>query len=378
MRASLLVTLAAAQFDYQKFEKQYGGNHSQSHGSSGDMDWHKYAGANANWSKYAGAAGDWKKYWNGSKSEMGGENETGNTYKGPFHSDPSILKLKGNLTALKAKEKEVEHAEEQVKKFVPAAYQAAPLGQYKKDLSDIHDMIKEAEKEKKEEAEEKKKEEEEAKKNETKGEPSANKTSTDDTVAKVTAFLARTDLVTASGKKVDAIQDQIRAVEKREDEIKKYVPSEYQPQALNSTKGELAVLKAKLKSAKAEEVAEQAAKEAKAVKAEETKKEQAMEAKEEKEKEAKEAQEAKEKKEAKEEKRSNATSSEEHHKNSSKTDSADLTEADAGAALLASERSTTLSWGGVSVCFCATVSVLSLYVALHRRQVNIDQRPLLG
>jgi DNA repair exonuclease SbcCD ATPase subunit len=356
MRASLLVVFVAATFDYSSYQNKYSASSGGNNSHAGDMknsDWKKYEGSAGNWSKYAGAAGDWKKYWNGSKSDMDGVNGSSDTYTGPFRSDESILKLKGNVTALKAKEKEVEHLEEQVKKHVPVKYQDAPLGQFKKDLSDIRHMIKEAEKEKKEK-------DEEEKKNETKGEPSAAENQEKETVAKATALLGRAELLTATDAKVGDLEDKIKAVKKREGEIKKYVPAEYQTHALNSTKSELADLEAELKAAKTAAVEEA------------KKKEEAKE-----EKEEAEAKEEKEKEEKKEES-ANATSSKEDPKKASATDAAQLTEADAGAALLASERSTGTTWGSVSVCFCATVSVLSLAVAFRRRPVNIDQRPLLG
>merc|ERR1712224_159670 len=142
-----------------------------------------------------------------------------------------VLKLKGNVTALKAKEKEVKHDIDQVNKFVPKNYQAAPLGQFKKDLSDIQHMIKEAEAAKKE--------------NETKEMPSAaeilhrhansdaqkNVTSAEN-AAKGTALLARTELLTVIDAKVDEIKDKIKAVKKREADIKKYVPAAYRASAL--------------------------------------------------------------------------------------------------------------------------------------------------
>jgi len=366
MRATLFFALAAAQApDYSSYQKRYsassGGN--MTHEASGSQyagDWKKYAGAHsnyskyeggagasANWSKYAGAAGDWKKYLDWHKYSNGSDTNQSDTYAGPFKSDESILKLKGNVTALKAKEKEVKHLMEQVKKFVPTNDQDAPLGQLKKDLSDIKHLLKEAEAAKKENA--------------TKTE-STNETKP--AVAEGTAFLARTDLLTVIDAKVDDLEDKIKTVKKREGDIKKYVPEEYQAAALNSSKMELKTLEAELKAAKFKEVEEEKMKE-----------EKEMEAKEKKE-EAKAKEEGKEKKKDESE---NATSSKpDSMVDSSATDASDRAEANAGAALLASERPTGTYWGGVSLCFCATVSVLSLVAVLRRRTVNVDPQPLLG
>lgn len=392
MRVTLFFALAAAQApDYSSYQKRYsassGGNMtheasgSQYAGSSGD--WEKYAGAHsnyskyeggagasANWSKYAGAAGDWKKYLDWHKYSNGSDTNQSDTYAGPFKSDESILKLKGNVTALKAKEKEVKHMMEQVKKFVPTNDQDAPLGQFKKDLSDIKHLLKEAEAAKQENAtktestnETKPAVADDRTRHATSG-AQKNATSSDEAVAKGTAFLARTDLLTVIDAKVDDLEDKIKTVKRREGDIKKYVPEEYQAQALNSSKMELKTLEAELKAAKFKEVKEKKMEE-----------EKEMEAKE-KEEEAKAKEEEKEKKK---DESGNATSSKpDSMVDASTTDASDRAEADAGAALLASERPTRTYWGGVSLCFCATVSVLSLVAVLRRRTVNVDPQPLLG
>merc|ERR1719171_2077976 len=200
-----------------------------------------------------------------------------NTYDGPFKSEESILKLKGNVTALKAKQKEVEHALAQTKKYVPKNYQDAPVGQMKKDISDIKHLLKEAEEAKANET-----------KNETKSEPSGA-----ENLTQGTALLGQTELFTVIDAKVDDIEDKIKAVKKREEEIKKYVPKAYQGSALNSSKMELKTLEAELKAAKIEAAqkeakdaakalkieAKKAGKEAKEVKKEEIEKEKKMEAK---------------------------------------------------------------------------------------------------
>ena len=166
MRAYLVFACAVATaqsqtaFDYSSFEKQ--GNASSASSSTSDSsgsqnagaagDWQKYAGAHANWTNYAGAAGDWHKYLKASTSGSSGNSysmDSGkgsdDTYSGPFKSDESILKLKGNVTALNAKKNEIEHSMEHVKKYVPEQDRTAALGQFKKDLSDIRHMLEEAE-----------------------------------------------------------------------------------------------------------------------------------------------------------------------------------------------------------------------------------------
>lgn len=379
MRTSLLFAVALAAFDYSSYQKQYGASSGASSGgnSSGSKsagnagyDWQKYAGAQGNSSKYSSGAGgfDWQKYWNGSESSGMNQNQS-NTYDGPFKSEESILKLKGNVTALKAKQKEVEHALAQTKKYVPKNYQDAPVGQMKKDISDIKHLLKEAEEAKANET-----------KNETKSEPSGA-----ENLTQGTALLGQTELFTVIDAKVDDIEDKIKAVKKREEEIKKYVPKAYQGSALNSSKMELKTLEAELKAAKIEAAqkeakdaakalkieAKKAGKEAKEVKKEEIEKEKKMEAK------AKaEATKAKETSKAEEEKAKEKSSNETHPSAAANATAGFLALADAaGAATPAAA-----GFGGAATLggLCAAVSVVSLFVVLRRRPVQIDQQPLLG
>merc|ERR1719498_1153680 len=96
---------------------------SQSAGAAGD--WKKYEAAHGTGTNYAASAGgpakttmDWHKYLNASSNSYYEDNkmDSSDTYSGPFHSDDSILKLKGNVTALKAKKQEVEHSMDLVDK----------------------------------------------------------------------------------------------------------------------------------------------------------------------------------------------------------------------------------------------------------------------
>jgi hypothetical protein len=393
MRAALLLPFAAATAeasatgdnnvpsDYSSYMDKYrassSGNNSTQEASAsqyagGAADWKKYsekyrassAGNStqeASASQYAGGAADWQKYASKSGSSQfsmdGGKDSSDNTYSGPFQSDESVLKLKGNVSALNAKKKQVEFSMEQVKKHVPEKFQAAPLGQYKKDLSDIRDMLKEAEAS----AKQKKEAEADAKDEQKSGAQTHESSAASGTQG--TALLARGVELTVTDTNVDKLEDKIEAVKKDEDAIKKYAPKEYQKDALKSPESHLAALEAELKAAK-KEVKEEAEK-----KAEEEKEKKEEEKKEEEKKEE-------EKKEDK-----NATSSKGHARaagNHSRSDSADSAGADAGTALMASAGPMGFGWGSASICFCATVSVLSALVTLRRRSVNVDQQPLLG
>merc|ERR1719182_655022 len=91
--------------------------------------------------------------------------------------------------------------------------------------------------------------------NETKSEPSGA-----ENLTQGTALLEQTELFTVIDAKVDDIEDKIKAVKKREEEIKKYVPKAYQGSALNSSKMELKTLEAELKAAEIEKEKEMEAK----------------------------------------------------------------------------------------------------------------------
>merc|ERR1719487_460494 len=97
------------------------------------------------------------------------------------------------------------------------------MGQLKKDLSDIKHLLKEAEK------------------NETTASTAAPE------------LMLGTSLLAEKDSSIDDIEDKIEEVKKNEENIKKYVPKEYQTRSLNSTKSELAALVAKLKVALAKE-----------------------------------------------------------------------------------------------------------------------------
>jgi len=158
----------------------------------------------------------------------------------------------------------------------------------------------------------------------------------DESGTKGTALLARTELTSRPLEaQVADLKDKLEHVQRRKEDIDRYVPKEYQTDAVKAWKRKVDRLEAEVKAAEDEM------------------------------KDVKQEQEKKEEENAKALDRHDATSSKGHSSLSNMM----ATSVDAGADRY---------WGSVGVCFCATVSVLSLFVALRRRSVDVDQRPLLG
>jgi len=217
----------------------------------------------------------------------------------------------------------VKNHKEDIDKYVPHEYQAGALKEWKRKVEHLEAKLKATA----DEMEELKKEKDEDK-NETKDEKK-----NEDSDETATALLARTDLhFRPLETEVDDLKHKIEHVKNRKHDIIKYCPKEYQANELKHWKRKVERLEAELKKAEDEM---EAVKKAKAATS------------------------------------TNATSSK-----------GPPSLSDMMAALVASDRSTgpagDTSWVSVSVGFCATVSVLSLAVALRRRSVNVDQQPLLG
>merc|ERR1712100_218176 len=155
----------------------------------------------------------------------------------------------------------------------------------------------------------------------------------DESGTKGTALLARTELTSRPLEaQVADLKDKLEHVQRRKEDIDRYVPKEYQTDAVKAWKRKVDRLEAEVKAAEDEM------------------------------KEVKQEQEKKEEEKAKALDRHDATSSKGHSSLSNMM------------AAPVDDR----YLGSVGVCCCAAVSVISVLVALRRRRVDVDQRPLLG
>jgi hypothetical protein len=194
MRAALIFALAVAQEaaksqDYAADSKQYYGKYMSQGGSSSDAGYEKYM------------------------------NQSEGKFLEKAHSDPAILGLRGNTSALKQKLQEVEHARETLTTYVPKSYQAAPLAQMDKDVKDLRAMLEEAEKAKTAKAE-----------------------------SSVTVTVALVEADSAAD-----IEKKMTEVKAEERHIKSYVPAAYQAGALKAADKEMAGLEKAKEGAEAAE-----------------------------------------------------------------------------------------------------------------------------
>merc|ERR1711907_2048 len=143
--------------------------------------------------------------------------------------------LEAQVADLKDKLEHVQSRKEDIDRYVPKEYQTDAVKAWKRKVDRLEAEVKAAEDEMKEEKEEKK-----------------NGTS-DESGTKGTALLARTELTSRPLEaQVADLKDKLEHVQRRKEDIDKYVPKEYQTDAVKAWKRKVDRLEAEVKAAEDE------------------------------------------------------------------------------------------------------------------------------